>query len=106
MFGQLQCETWLLAFLPEQHELQRILQLLHKPPDPGAPAVTQPQDPAGQQLSQRLCRCQGLRLQDLGVSLYQHGGQLGIRGPGCRDGRECSGHWGHPEQEGDYAVPE
>uniref|UniRef100_G1Q9Y1 IF rod domain-containing protein n=1 Tax=Myotis lucifugus TaxID=59463 RepID=G1Q9Y1_MYOLU len=35
-------ESWLFAFLPEQHELQHMLHLLHKLLDPELCAVTQP----------------------------------------------------------------
>ena len=48
----------------------------------------------------------GLVLPDLGVPLHQCAGQLGIWGPSCRDGQESGGHRGHPEWEGDYAMPE
>ena len=104
--GQLQPESWLLTFLPEQHELQHMLQLLHKLPGPGLCAVAQLPGPAGQQCGQHLCRHPGLRLPDLGVLLPQCAGQLRIQEPGCRGGLGSGGHRGHPEREGDYEMPE
>ena len=77
-------------------------QLLHKLPDPELHAVTQLPSPADWQLSQRLCRHQGLGLPDLCVPLHQRVGQLGIWGPGCRDYWGSGGHRGHPEREGEY----
>ena len=93
---QLQPDSRLLTFLPEQHELQHMLQLLHKLPDPGLHAVARLPGPASQQNGQRLCRRWGLGLLDLHVPLHHHVGQLGIRGPGCRDGQGSGGHRGHP----------
>ena len=100
----LQPESRLLTFLPEQHELQHTLQLLHKLSDPGLHAVTQLPGPDDQQLSQRLCaawpasvQVWGLRLPDLHILLHQRAGQLGIQGPGCRVGRGSGGHRGHLE---------
>ena len=46
-----------------------------------------------------------LRLPDLCVPLHWCVGQLGIWGPGCRDGQESDGHRQHLEHEGDYAMP-
>ena len=49
---QLQPDSRLLAFLPEQRELQHPLQLLHKLLDPGLPGAAQPPGPAGRQSGQ------------------------------------------------------
>ena len=74
-----------------------MLQLLHKLPDLRLRAVAQVPGLAGQEHSQHLCRCRGLTLPDLIVPLHQRAGQLGIWGPGCRDGQGSSRHRGHPE---------
>ena len=104
--GQLQPESGLLTFLPEQHELQYTIQLLHKLQDPGLYAVAQLPGPAGQEHGQCLCRHRGLMLPDLYVPLHQRAGQLGTQGPGCRDGQGSGGPKGYPEREGDQAMPE
>ena len=97
----LEPESWLLTFLPEQHELQHLLQLLHKLPDPGLRVVTQPLGPAGQEHGQCLCRRQGLELPNLLCPALPGCRAAGVWGPGCRDGW----HRDHPEV-GDYAKPE
>lgn len=56
---QLQPEPRLLPFLPEEHELQPTLHLLHKLPDLGLCVVTQLTGLAVQQNGQHLSRHQG-----------------------------------------------
>ena len=93
---QLQPDSRLLTFLPEQHELQHMLQLLHKLPDPGLRVVAQLPGPTTSSVSSVSAGDRGLGPQvsvfhstSVSSSWESHGLAAGRPGSG--------GHRGHPE---------
>ena len=93
---QLQPDSRLLTFLPEQHELQHMLQLLHKLPDPGLRVVAQLLGPTTSSVSSVSAGARGSGPQvsvshstSVSSSWESHGLAAGRPGSG--------GHRGHPE---------